>query len=385
MATTPVNLPSINIPFVDQRGRLSPIWHEFLRSFVTGAVDGTIVDPGVAPQVVAGNGLVGGGPISSDIPLRVGQGAGIAVNADDVSVDIVNQTSATLTLDDEIVFADVSDNNLIRKTKIRGISRLNAPGGLNTQVQYNNNDVFDGNSGFTYNGTDAITVDDVTINGTTFTASANAGTSPFLFRVPAGSAQNHFTFTQSGSGSSAMPVSMEGLESTVDLILENNASAGVSTLSQSTISYRNKNSTKWTMGLNSQTAGFPFVFGTTALNAGVVYTIDATNRYFTHSTSMMRSVVAAITASTTQTQGQGALTADINVIATCANANDTVTLPVAVAGRFCLVINNGAQTLKVFPASGDDLGAGVDASTTIVTTSRKWFVAFDATNWEPVL
>src|SRR5574343_591580 len=36
---------------------------------------------------------------------------------------------------------------------------------------------------------------------------------------------------------------------------------------------------------------------------------------------------AGITASTTQTQGQRPLTANINEIATCANANDTVTAP----------------------------------------------------------
>lgn len=98
-----------------------------------------------------------------------------------------------------------------------------------------------------------------------------------------------------------------------------------------------------------------------------------------------RSVTATITASTTQTQGQGALTTEVNEISVCATANDTVTLPVAIAGKACLVINNGAQTLQVFPASGDNLGAGVDTATTIVAGSRKYFVAFDSTNWEPVI
>lgn len=93
---------------------------------------------------------------------------------------------------------------------------------------------------------------------------------------------------------------------------------------------------------------------------------------------------ASITASTTQTQGQGALTSDINEVSTCANANDTVTLPTASAGRTCIVINNGAQTLKIFPASGDNLGAGVDTATTLASGSNVFYVTYDATNWETV-
>lgn len=93
-------------------------------------------------------------------------------------------------------------------------------------------------------------------------------------------------------------------------------------------------------------------------------------------------VTTGITASTTQTQGQGALTQQINVVATCANANDTVTLPAAVAGREVVVINNGAQTLQIFPASGDNLGAGVDASATLTAGSNRTYVAYDTTNWE---
>lgn len=100
-------------------------------------------------------------------------------------------------------------------------------------------------------------------------------------------------------------------------------------------------------------------------------------------------VSVGLTASTTQAQGQGALSAAANVfqISTCANANDTVTLPAATAGQgqIALVINDGAQTLQVFPASGDNLGAGADTATTITAGSRKLFVAFDATNWEPVV
>lgn len=96
------------------------------------------------------------------------------------------------------------------------------------------------------------------------------------------------------------------------------------------------------------------------------------------------SVSAGITASTTQTQGQMPLTENINEIATVANANDTVTLPVATIGRRILIINNGANTLQIFPASGDNLGAGVDTATTLASGSNIDFAAYDTTNWETV-
>jgi hypothetical protein len=93
-------------------------------------------------------------------------------------------------------------------------------------------------------------------------------------------------------------------------------------------------------------------------------------------------VNAGITASTTQTQGQGALTSSINEVSTVANANDTVTLPSAAAGMRVIIINNGANTLQIFPASGDNLGAGVDTATTLAAGSNVEYVAYDATNWE---
>ena len=91
--------------------------------------------------------------------------------------------------------------------------------------------------------------------------------------------------------------------------------------------------------------------------------------------------MAGITASTTQTQGQGPLTAVVNEISVVANANDTVTLPSAGAGKTCVIINNGAQTLRIYPASGDNLGAGVNTATTLTATSRRRYVAYDSTNW----
>lgn len=382
MAVTGKTIPSVNVPFTDRQGRISPIWHEFLRSFVAASVDGTIGGDDVVTSVVAGNGLVGT-TTGNTTTLRVGQGQAIAVNADDVNVNISDLAHILPSLDDEILVSDVTDNNTIRKTQVRNIVGLSAPGGTDGQVQFNDNDVFTGDSAFTYNGSGSLTLGTLTVNGATFDTATNAD--KFIFRVPVGSSAPHFTFTQSGVGSSGMPFNIESTLAGVELNLENNADGGGSTTPESVIRFLSEGTVSWCVGLNSESAGRAFTLGTTGLNVGNVFTVDATNRYFTMGSNIMKATTAGITASTTQTQGQSALTADVNEISVCANANDVVTLPAAIAGRSCLVINNGAQTLQVFPASGDDLGAGVNTSTTIVATSRKLFVAYDGTNWEPVV
>jgi len=100
-------------------------------------------------------------------------------------------------------------------------------------------------------------------------------------------------------------------------------------------------------------------------------------------THLQRSVTAGIVASTTQTQGEGALVSDINEVATVANTNDTVTLPSAVTGYEIKVFNNGANVLQVFPASGDDInGTGVDTAVTQAVGDNLIYAAYDSTNWE---
>ena len=96
---------------------------------------------------------------------------------------------------------------------------------------------------------------------------------------------------------------------------------------------------------------------------------------------LKKSLTAGITASVTQTQGQGALTTDLNQVSTCATANDTVTLPSAVAGYECTVMNSGVSNLQIFPASGDDLGAGVNTAISIPPSTYKTFTSYDTTNW----
>ena len=104
-------------------------------------------------------------------------------------------------------------------------------------------------------------------------------------------------------------------------------------------------------------------------------TIRLTNTLFDVATT------AGITANVTQTQGQTPLTSSVNEVSTVANDDDVVTLPAAVAGRSVMVLNNGANDLQVFPASSDDLGRGVDASSVIPVGETKEWVAIDGTTW----
>ena len=89
-----------------------------------------------------------------------------------------------------------------------------------------------------------------------------------------------------------------------------------------------------------------------------------------------------LTASTTQTQA-GALALDdvVNDVTTVANDNDAVKLLTAAENVKQTIYNNGANILQVFPNTSDNLGEGVDASTTIQPGQFGVFIAKDATNW----
>jgi len=98
------------------------------------------------------------------------------------------------------------------------------------------------------------------------------------------------------------------------------------------------------------------------------------------------SVTTGITASTTQTQAGGVpLTTTVNKITVCATENNAVTLPSAVAGLVCIIVNSGAETARIFPAVGDDAGAGANNAITIATTVMRIMVALDSTTWQNIV
>ncbi len=112
--------------------------------------------------------------------------------------------------------------------------------------------------------------------------------------------------------------------------------------------------------------------------------IEGSNVQMANDVALLSDVNSGLTASTTQTQGNGALTADVNEVSTVGSADDTVTLPTAVIGRKVAIINNGANQLRIFPASGDNLGQGADTAVALASGSNIVFLAFDVTNWEIV-
>ena len=100
----------------------------------------------------------------------------------------------------------------------------------------------------------------------------------------------------------------------------------------------------------------------TELNSGVVQAPDAD---------------LAITAFAGGGQGSAVpLTKSYNVATTVASFNDSVRLPdVFAINSIVTVKNNGAQRLGIFPASGDDLGEGVNTLISLATGSSYSFIA----------
>ena len=347
MAISVNTIPSINIPFTDSNGRISPIWHEFLRGFVAASVQGTISENAGPSTIVAGAGLTE----EVEGTFAVGAGNGITVNANDVNVDIRSQTNVQANLDDEVLISDVSDNNAIRKTTVRSMAELASnPGGLTTQVQYNSGGVFGGDSGFTYDGSGTATL----------STALNIGSSVNI--VNGVSDTIHFDGV-SGSSNARMQSDGGG-----GFTLYSKASGA----DEGSVYFRA--SVPWISvgaGSGNSIQISSLVGGDYGVN--IIGTLP-----------LRRCMHENVTASTTQTQGQQPLTGDYCNIITVANANNVVTLPAAFLKRYCLVRNAGANTLQVFPASGDDLGNGVNVSTTIRPGEHATWFAIDSTTWHQI-
>jgi hypothetical protein len=105
---------------------------------------------------------------------------------------------------------------------------------------------------------------------------------------------------------------------------------------------------------------------------------------FDGATYLKLSTTAGITAATTQTQAAAtALTAMVNEVSTVANANDCVLLPAASAGRPVFIINNGANTLQIFPKVDDAINdVAVDGSVTLAAAAKGLYVSYNTTTWE---
>ncbi len=94
-------------------------------------------------------------------------------------------------------------------------------------------------------------------------------------------------------------------------------------------------------------------------------------------------VKAGITADVGSVQGGSPLTSSVNQISVCANVGDAVTAPACITGlsHVLTILNSGANACDVFPASGDNLGAGVDTAVSLAAGANITYRSYDDTNW----
>ena len=95
-----------------------------------------------------------------------------------------------------------------------------------------------------------------------------------------------------------------------------------------------------------------------------------------------------LTADTGSVQGSGIITSSYNVYDTVANAGDAATLPSAFSVGTIIYIKNGAaaNAMDVFPASGDDCGAGANTAVSIAAGDFAVFLATAASaTWEKIM
>jgi len=98
---------------------------------------------------------------------------------------------------------------------------------------------------------------------------------------------------------------------------------------------------------------------------------------------LKHSVTVNQTAHTGSVQGNNPITTEFYEISVCANPGDACTLPAAVAGQLVIIVNNGAQSADVFPASGDKVdGGSANAAFALAAGSNALFICQDGTDWD---
>jgi len=95
-------------------------------------------------------------------------------------------------------------------------------------------------------------------------------------------------------------------------------------------------------------------------------------------------ITTGVTASTTQTQGNGLINGGrFTEVTTVANPDDVITLHnTSAAGFHITIMNSGANQLQIFPPVGETiLGNAVNASVTLAVNKSMTFYTLDSTNW----
>lgn len=140
-------------------------------------------------------------------------------------------------------------------------------------------------------------------------------------------------------------------------------------------------------GVDTSITGNLAVTGTSALTGNVTMggTLGVTG--VTTVDVLKQGAANAIAAFATGGQASAtALTKFSNRVTVCATNGDSVKLPAATAGRMVHVKNASANTLAIFPASGEVINAlSPDASISLATVKSMLFVCSLAGTWDTIL
>lgn len=113
---------------------------------------------------------------------------------------------------------------------------------------------------------------------------------------------------------------------------------------------------------------------------GIRLTGDATDVLVAHEANV------GLTADSGSVQGGGVITSSFNVYSTVGTTGDAATLPATfIVGTIVYTTNDGANSMDVFPASGDDAGSGAETAVAVAAGASALFLATSASaTWTPV-
>lgn len=122
--------------------------------------------------------------------------------------------------------------------------------------------------------------------------------------------------------------------------------------------------------------------GNLLVGDGDSYESVAVSGPFNLTAAGLLSMDSATVAAAGSVQGDAAELADGFSLVTAADGTKGVILPAAAAGGLCVVKNNSASTLKVYPNASDKIDDGsADAAVVVDAYATALFVAYDDTDW----
>jgi len=118
--------------------------------------------------------------------------------------------------------------------------------------------------------------------------------------------------------------------------------------------------------------------GTVTVANATITTLTATTANITTMLKIPSATVAAVGT----IQGDAGLVATGFTLVSAADGDKGVRLPLAAAGMVCILKNNTAAELKVWPGVGDGINAvAVNSAFTMASLTSCTLVAYDATTW----